>query len=150
MASWWVRTIIVDTVDLYETFPIVKGFFSITYVRNPGAAFGIFTKLDPSYRTPFLLAVSSLAILVIVYLLIRNRAEHWVMRLALSLLVGGAIANFYERLIFGEVVDYLDFYLGNYHWPAFNIADVCISSGLGFFLLFTVVLTKKLTKRSRG
>ena len=130
IASWWARKIVIETMDLYDSFPLIKGFFRITHVRNPGAAFGIFSKFAPLYRTPLLLAVSSIAILMIGYLLIKNIEEHWAIRLGLSFLAGGASGNFYERLTYGEVVDYLDFYLGDYHWPAFNLADVSISSGV--------------------
>lgn len=140
LLTLWARTIIIGTMNLYERLTVIKDFFSITYVRNPGAAFGIFSKLDPSYRVPGLLGISFVALVLIIYFLIKSRRSHWTIRLGLSLLAGGAMGNFYERLIYGAVVDYLDFYLGNYHWPAFNLADVSISSGIGFILLFMVVL----------
>jgi signal peptidase II len=90
----WARKIIVDTIELYETLPVIKGFFSIVHVRNPGAAFGLFSKLDSSYRLPVLLGVSIIAILLIEYLLIRSREDQWMERLGLALLGGGTIANF--------------------------------------------------------
>lgn len=136
-ANWWARTTIVQTMSLYERIDVIENFFSITHIRNPGAAFGIFSKLDPSYRLPLLLCITFVALIFIGYLLIKSRQDHRTMRVGLSLVAGGAIGNFYERLIYGEVVDYLDFYLGNYHWPAFNMADVFISTGIGFIFLYT-------------
>lgn len=111
IVTLWARKIIVETINLHDTLPVIKGFFSIVHVRKPGAAFGLFSKLDPSYRLPVLIGISTIAILLIEYLLIRSR----VLRLGLALSGGGAIANLYERLIYGEVVDYLDFYLGSYY-----------------------------------
>ena len=137
LISWWARTTIDQTMDLLSRLTVIEGFFSITHVHNPGAAFGIFSKLDPSYRFPLLLCISFIALLFIGYLLIKNSEGDWAIKLGLSLLAGGALGNLYERIIYGEVVDYFDFYLGNYHWPAFNMADVFISTGIGFILLYT-------------
>ena len=132
--SWWARETVIETLDLYERIILIKDFFSITYVRNPGAAFGLFSEWSASYRLPFLLGVTFLALLLIGYLFIKSHRDHWTMRAGLSFLAGGATGNLYERLIYGEVVDYLDFYLGNYHWPTFNVSDVSISTGIGFIL----------------
>lgn len=132
---WWARTTISQTVNLHETLTVISGFFSITHIRNPGAAFGIFSNLDSSFRLPLLLGTSFVALLLIGYLIIKGRRNHWTIKVGLSLLAGGALGNLCERLIYGEVVDYLDFYLGSYHWPAFNLADVFICFGIGFFIL---------------
>ncbi|MBW2000398.1 MAG: signal peptidase II [Deltaproteobacteria bacterium] len=149
--NWWARRLIVQTVDLYERVPVIKGFFSITHIRNPGAAFGLFSKLDPSYRLPFLLGTSFAALLLIAYLLVKSGQDHWVRRLGLSFLTGGAIGNIYERLVYGEVVDYLDFYFRNYHWPSFNAADMFITAGVGFVLLYHIFINRGLeTEESRG
>jgi signal peptidase II len=137
---WWVRATINQTIDLHESLTVIKSFFSVTHIRNPGAAFGIFSKLDSSFRLPLLLGTSFVALLLIGYVLIKSRRDHWTIKVGLSLLAGGALGNLCERLIYGEVLDYLDFYLGNYHWPAFNVADVSISTGIGFILLFIIVL----------
>ncbi len=136
LVTWWARTID-EGMDLISRLNVIEGFFSITHVHNPGAAFGIFSKLDASYRLPIILGTSFVALLFIGYLLIKNREGRWAIKLGLSLVAGGALGNLYERLIYGEVVDYFDFYLGNYHWPAFNMADVFISTGIGFILLYT-------------
>ena len=137
---WWARATINQTIDLHESLTVIKGFFSTTHIRNPGAAFGIFSKLNPSFRLPLLLGASFVALLLIGYFIIKGRRDHWTIKVGLSLLAGGALGNFCERLIYGEVVDYLDFYLGSYHWPAFNMADVSISTGVGFILFFTIIL----------
>lgn len=147
--GWWVRETIIETLSLYERIILIKGFFSITYVRNPGVAFGLFSEWNAAYRLPFLLGVTFIALSLIGYLLIKSRRDHWMMRLGLSLLAGGALGNFYERLIYGEVVDYLDFYYRNYHWPSFNMADVSISSGIGFILLHHIFINGGQRKNER-
>jgi signal peptidase II len=140
--SWWARETIIETLNLYEKIILIKNFFSITYIRNPGAAFGLFSTWNASFRLPFLIGVSFTAFLLIGYLLFKSRRDHWMMRTGLSLLAAGAAGNFYERLIYGEVVDYLDFYFRNYHWPTFNVSDVSISTGIGF-ILFCYYIQRK-------
>jgi signal peptidase II len=140
--SWWVREAIIETLSLYERINLIKGFFSITYVRNPGVAFGLFSEWNASFRLPFLLGISFAALLFIGYLLIKSSQDHWMIRVGLSLLAAGAMGNFFERLIYGEVVDYLDFYLRNYHWPTFNTADVSICTGIGLYLFCYYILRK--------
>jgi signal peptidase II len=142
-SSWWARRTIVGTFILYERIVFIKDFFSITSVRNSGVAFGLFSEWDAAFRVPFLLGATSMALSLIVYLLIKSQQEHWMVRWGFSLLAGGAVGNFYERVIYGEVVDYFDFYLGNYHWPTFNISDVSILTGIGLVLLYYYVLRKE-------
>jgi signal peptidase II len=105
-------------------------------------AFGLFSEWNATYRLPLLLIVSFAALLLIGYLLVKSRRDHWSMKTGLSLLAAGAMGNFYERLVFGRVTDYLDFYLGNYHWPTFNISDVSISTGTGLILVSYYILKK--------
>ncbi len=117
---------------------IIPSFFRLVHVRNPGAAFGIFANLDPRVRMPFLVITSLVAMAVIVYMFIRHRSGSAVWRIALALILGGALSNTVERLFRGEVVDYLDVYIRNWHWPAFNIADSAVT--LGMLLLAWQVL----------
>jgi signal peptidase II len=148
--SWWARETIIETLNLYEKIILIKDFFSITYVRNPGVAFGLFSEWNAAYRLPFLLGVTIIALSLIGYLLIKSRRDNWMMRAGLSLLAGGAAGNFYERLMYGEVVDYLDFYLGNYHWPTFNVSDVSISTGIGFILFCYYIQRKGENEHANG
>jgi signal peptidase II len=140
--SWWARETITTTFGLHERILLIKDFFSITYVQNPGVAFGLFSEWNATYRLPLLLGVSLVALLLIGYFLIKNRQDQWMVRAGLSLLAAGAMGNFYERLVFGTVTDYLDFYLGNFHWPTFNISDVSISTGTGLILVSYYILKK--------
>lgn len=117
------------TMLLHDSIPVIQGFFSITYVRNPGAAFGILAGAPPFFRYIFFVGVTVAAVLLILHYLRRSKAEERLMTLCLSLIIAGAVGNLIDRLRFGEVIDFLDVYLGSHHWPAFNVADSAISVG---------------------
>jgi signal peptidase II len=129
------KLLIHRSLRLYQSVPIIDGFFSLTYVRNTGAAFGIFAGSADIYRRPFLIAVSIIAIGVIVMMVRRLSAENIGLATALSFILGGAIGNLIDRVAHGEVIDFLDCYWGNYHWPAFNIADSFITVGVTITLI---------------
>jgi signal peptidase II len=134
--------LIVDrSMPLHHTIPIIGGLFNLTYVRNTGAAFGIFAGSHEAFRLPFLIVVSVLAIGFIFVMLKRLRASETGLITALALILGGAIGNLIDRLIHGEVIDFLDVYWSEYHWPAFNVADSCITVGVAITLYF--LLTAK-------
>lgn len=120
---------------LYQSIPIIDGLFSLTYVRNTGAAFGIFAGSAEIFRRPFLILVSILASAFIVSLLRRLANEQRGMIAALTFVLGGAIGNLIDRIFYGEVIDFLDIYWRGYHWPAFNIADSFITIGVGIALV---------------
>ena len=122
--------IIVDrTIPLHHSIPIIDGLFSLTYVRNTGAAFGIFAGSHEAFRLPFLVLVSALAIGFIIVMLRRLREQETGLITALAFILGGAVGNLIDRVLHGEVIDFLDFYWSNYHWPAFNLADSFITVG---------------------
>lgn len=108
---------------------VIPGLFNLVHVLNKGAAFGILNQEDIHWQTYFFIAVSLVAILVILYLLysVQDRDKFFVF--GLGAILGGALGNLVDRIRLGVVIDYLDFYLGSYHWPAFNIADTAISLG---------------------
>jgi signal peptidase II len=116
-----------------ESIPIVPGFFSFTYVRNRGAAFGIFS--DSALREPFLVFVAVAAVLGLGWLLAHTAPSRAWERGAAAAIIGGALGNLYDRLSYGSVVDFLDFYVGRWHWPAFNVADSSITVGVAVLLL---------------
>lgn len=127
--------LIVDrTMALYQTIPIVEGLFNLTYVRNSGAAFGIFAGSAEIFRRPFLILVSIVASGFIVSLLRRLADRQRGLIIALTFVLGGAIGNLIDRVFYGEVIDFLDLYWRNYHWPAFNIADSFITVGVAIAL----------------
>lgn len=123
--------IIVDrTIALHHSIPIIDGLFSLTYVRNTGAAFGIFAGSHEAFRLPFLVLVSVLAMGFIIVMLRRLREQETGLITALAFILGGAVGNLIDRALHGEVIDFLDVYWANYHWPAFNLADSFITVGV--------------------
>jgi signal peptidase II len=148
MVLGWVLTILVldqltkmivdRTMSLHQSIPIIDGLFNLTYVRNTGAAFGIFAGSHEAFRLPFLILVSVLALGFVVVMLKRLRDEETGLITALSLIIGGAIGNLIDRVLYGEVIDFLDFYWSNYHWPAFNVADSCITIGVLITLFYLI------------
>lgn len=119
---------------LYQSIPIIDGLFNLTYVRNTGAAFGIFAGSAEIFRRPFLILVAILAGAFIASLLKRLANEQRGLITALTFVLGGAIGNLIDRLFYGEVIDFLDVHWRSYHWPAFNIADSFITIGVAIAL----------------
>lgn len=120
------------TVKLYGAGQFLAAF---TYVRNPGAAWGLLARADESFRRPFFLVVSLLAIALICYLYARLHRVQRAAMLALALVLAGATGNFIDRLRYGFVVDFIDLRYGHLRWPTFNVADIAISVGVGLLLL---------------
>ncbi len=134
---------------LGESIPVIKNFFNITYVRNFGAAFGFLAESHPTFREIFFLSMPPVALLVILKLLKDTKDEDQCQIISLSLIFGGAIGNYIDRLRFRYVIDFLDFHVYNrYSWPAFNIADSAIVIGVGILLLL-MFLEKKQTQEKK-
>jgi len=138
-----------SSMSVHDSFPIIEGLFNITYVRNTGAAFGFLAKASPMFRSTFLIAVTAIIILLIIFYIGRGRVEEMPHDFPLSLILGGAVGNLIDRVRFGEVIDFLDFYIGSHHWPAFNVADLAISVG-AIILVFAVFKKKERKVRSNG
>ena len=128
------KGLILRYLPFNNTIPVIKGFFNITHIRNPGGAFGLMANLSPTLRSIIFLFVSSLAAGLIFYFYKKTPAKYSWLAAAFALIFGGAIGNLIDRIRFGNVIDFLDFYVGSLHWPAFNIADSAISIGIGIFL----------------
>ena len=128
------KIIVQRTMALYQSIPIIDGLFNLTYVRNTGAAFGIFAGSAEIFRRPFLILVSILASGFIISLLRRLEDQQKGLLSALAFVLGGAIGNLIDRIFYGEVIDFLDVYWRDYHWPAFNIADSFITVGVAIAL----------------
>ena len=122
---------------LSEGIPVkvIPNFFSLTLVYNPGAAFGIFATMPDYWRRMLLLVVSGIALLVVFYLMLKEAKEDFISRIALSAILAGAVGNLIDRARIDSVVDFLDCYYKNYHWPAFNIADSAICIGVSLLVL---------------
>jgi len=127
-------------VRLYETITIVPGFFNLTHVRNRGAAFGILATMPGMWRSLFFISVTIIAVAVIAFLI--RTAHERLQVIAFSLIAGGAVGNLVDRVRYTEVVDFIQWYVKDYYWPSFNIADSAISAGVAL-LVVEMLFTKK-------
>jgi signal peptidase II len=134
---------IVKTIVLEDAVSIIPGFFRLTHLENTGAAFSLFADSTSPFKTALLVTFSLAALAVVAFLLWRSRNEFNVTTLSLSLILGGAVGNLWDRLADGMVTDFLDFYLGMHHWPPFNIADSAIV--VGALLLLSRMLRNETT-----
>ncbi len=141
----WTKSLIVQRLPLYQRVEVIQGFFNLTHVRNTGGAFGIFGGERSGVGSLIFVVVSLIAIGVIIFLFIKIREDERILALSFSLVLSGAIGNLIDRLRYGEVVDFLDFHLSIYHWPAFNVADSAICIGIG---LMALELLKREGKKS--
>jgi len=116
-------------IELQHSIVVIPGFFRLTHVQNTGAAFGLFADSSAQWKIGALVSFSILALIVVSALLWKHSHSLSVTAIGLSLILGGAMGNLWDRMIYGRVVDFLDFYVGGYHWPAFNIADSAIVIG---------------------
>jgi len=126
---------------LRESVVVIPGFFQLTHVQNPGAAFGLFAESSAQWKVGALVSFSILALIVVAALLWKNGHALTTTSVGLSLILGGALGNLWDRLVSGHVVDFLDFYMGSYHWPAFNVADSAIVIG-AILLVSEIVFSK--------
>ena len=137
------KVVILKTMPLYHSVSVMPGFFSLTHIHNPGGAFGFLAGQSPDARRMIFLVISFFALCVIFYLYSNTPRSHSLLATGFAMIFGGAIGNLLDRIRFGKVVDFLDFYIGNLHWPAFNIADSAISIGMGIFVFH--LLFKKMS-----
>jgi signal peptidase II len=134
-----ISKLIVDrTMPLYHSIPVIENFFNLTYIRNTGAAFGIFAGSAAAFRLPFLIFFSLVAMAFIIVMLRRLPAKETGLITALAFVLGGAIGNLIDRIAYGEVIDFLDFYWRGYHWPAFNVADSFITIGVMITAIYLI------------
>ena len=131
------KWIVMGTMERGDSIPVIPGFFSLTYVHNPGAAFGMLA--DSPLRVPVLAVFALAAVAGLTWLLLKVPIAHVWERAAAASIIGGALGNLYDRFVYGWVVDFLDFYVGRWHWPAFNVADSCITIGVALLLLISFV-----------
>ena len=129
----WTKWLIDQKMALHESIPLIDNFLALTYVRNKGAAFGIFA--DSSFRIPFFITVSIVAIVGITWFYRKIEEEQRLLQWALALVLSGAIGNLIDRVLYGEVIDFVDAHWYQYHWPAFNVADSAISVGVTLLLV---------------
>ena len=133
------KALVQKTIALHASIPVISGFFSLTHIHNPGGAFGFMARQGPGVRAFLFLAVSFSAILLLFYLYMKIPRNYQWLSAGLALIMGGAIGNLTDRVRFGEVVDFLDFYVGSHHWPAFNVADSAVTVGITVLLIHMVL-----------
>lgn len=125
-------------LTLHNPIEVIPGFFSITYIFNPGAAFGLFGNISETLRMIMLIGISLIAFAILFYMYIKIREKENIVLIPIALIIGGAVGNLIDRVRFRMVVDFLDFHVGRFHWPAFNIADSAIT--IGTIILVAVIL----------
>jgi signal peptidase II len=128
------KMMVLRHMPLYHSIPVIPGFFSLTHVHNPGGAFGFLAQYQSPWLHWLFLAAAGLALVMIIYFYHQTPADRRFFGAALALIFGGAIGNLIDRLRYGVVVDFLDFYIGNLHWPIFNIADSAVTVGVIIFV----------------
>jgi signal peptidase II len=126
----WTKSLIQNRFSLDESFSVIDGLFNITYVRNTGVAFGIFSQISSPAKAALLSLFTAVAAVVVVVYSVRNPVRNRLLQVALGFILGGALGNLYDRIRFGYVIDFLEFYYRSYHWPSFNVADTAISTGV--------------------
>ena len=131
----WTKGIITRTFDVHQSTTVVVGLFDLTYVRNSGAAFGLFASVDSSIKAVILNSVAVLVFIVVSAYALRSSHKSVRLQVGFALILGGAIGNLMDRVRFGYVVDFLDFSISGHHWPAFNVADSAICIGVGLLFL---------------
>lgn len=127
------KYMIVATMPLYHSRQVIPGCFDITYILNPGGAFGFLAGQSSNLRLIVFIVISSLAAGLVFYFYVRTPRTHLALSVGFALIFGGAIGNMIDRIRIGQVVDFLDFHIGNLHWPAFNLADSAITVGMIIF-----------------
>ena len=127
------KIIVLHTLRINESVVVLDNFFNLAHVRNRGMAFGIMNQPGLDFAPYLLIGASVAAIVMILIWQLTLKQKTWLLKVSVSLILAGAAGNLIDRIRFREVVDFLDFHIGSWHWPAFNIADSAIT--IGAFLL---------------
>jgi|SRR5579862_8556652 len=141
------KWLIARRLSMHDSITVIPGFFRIIHTENPGAAFGIFADSPSQWKIAMLIAFSIIALVIVSLLLWKNSHTLTSTGIGLSLILGGAIGNLWDRIVSRQVVDFLLLYVGRYQWPAFNVADSAIVVG-ACLLVFEIVFTKSPSQQS--
>jgi signal peptidase II len=142
-SKWLIET----RVSVTDTYNVIPGFFDIVHSRNRGVAFSMFHDSTSPWRTTLLILVAVAALTVVGTMIWRSQGADRMTVLGLGLIFGGAMGNLFDRAMWGAVTDFLDFYVGSLHWPAFNVADSAVVIG-GGLLLLDIVRPKRAAART--
>src|SRR5215469_16925170 len=131
----WTKRLVATRIALYSHIQVIPGFFRITHTENTGAAFSLFADSPSHWKTTLLIAFSLIAMVVVMLLLWKQSHVFSLTGIALSLILGGAIGNLWDRVASGRVVDFLLFYVKSHQWPVFNLADSAIVVGASLLVI---------------
>jgi signal peptidase II len=129
------KRLVAARIAMYTHIQIIPGFFRLTHTENTGAAFSLFADSPSHWKTALLIGFSLIAMVIVSVLLWRQSRALTITGIALSLILGGAVGNFWDRVASGRVVDFLLFYVKQYQWPVFNLADSAIVIGAGLLVI---------------
>jgi len=141
LADRWTKRLVAARIAMYTHIQVIPGFFRITHTENTGAAFSLFADSPSHWKTTALIAFSVVAMVIVTGLLWRQKRSLTITGIALSLILGGAVGNLWDRIASGRVVDFLLFYIKSYQWPVFNLADSSIVLG-ACLLVMEILFTK--------
>ena len=132
------KHLVLEHIPLHDSVPVVPGLLNLTYVRNTGAAFGMFNAADFAYKSVVVAGLAGFALIGILWFAQKFAADAWPARYGFVLIVAGAVGNLIDRVTLGFVVDFVDFYVGTWHFWAFNVADAAITVGAVLFAADTL------------
>lgn len=135
------KLLVARTVDLYQSVPVIPGFFNITLIHNKGGIFGAFSQSDSRLVFWGLTLASLTALGFVLYYFFKTPPSDKLLKVSLSLILAGALGNLTDRVTRGYVIDFLDFHIGDAHWPFFNAADSCIT--VGALLMLVIFFRRK-------
>jgi signal peptidase II len=127
------KALVLAHLPVGTSVPVIPGFFNLTHVHNPGGAFGFLAGMSPQVRAAVFIFASLAAAGLILWIYFQTPPQQRLLAFGLALVFGGALGNLVDRVRFGVVVDFLDLYVGDLHWPAFNVADSAITIGVLIF-----------------
>jgi signal peptidase II len=131
----WTKNVVAVRIPMYTHIQVIPGFFRLTHTENTGAAFSLFADSPSHWRTALLIGFSVIAMVVVTVLLWKQRQTLSLTGIALSLILGGAFGNLWDRIARGRVVDFLLVYVKDYQWPVFNLADSAIVVGASLLVI---------------
>lgn len=129
------KMLVLAHIQLYQKITVIPGFFNLTHLMNPGGAFGFLANSNSTVKNIIFIGASFAALVLILYFYHQTPKKYPYLGASLAMIFGGAIGNLIDRFRFGEVVDFLDVYVGHMHWPAFNVADSGVSVGVAIFII---------------
>lgn len=135
LADQIVKALVVKTIPFYGTVKVIPGFLDLTHIHNKGAIFGFLNRSEHAAMPFILIGMNIAALVLVVYYFSKTTEKECLARIALSMIVGGALGNIVDRLVRGFVIDFIDMYAGRFHWPTYNIADAGISIGAVLLIL---------------